>query len=58
MQPIKKLKQKGFKVLTRALSSLDESQKGLHTLLSSVQCIKPCNVLVRSSDRVEQTNKI
>ena len=58
MQPIKKLKQKGFKVLTRALSSSDESQKGLHTLLSSVQCIKPCNVLVRSRDRVEQTNKI
>ena len=58
MQPIKKLKWKGFEVLTRALSSSDESHKGLHILLALVQCIKPCNVLVRSRDRVEQTNKI
>ena len=57
MQPIKKLKRKGFDVLTRALSNSDESQKGLH-ILSLVKCIKPCNVLVRFKDIVEKTNKI
>ena len=57
MQPIKKLKQKGFEVLTRALSNSDESQKGLH-ILYLVKCIKPSNVLVKFGDIVEQTNKI